>query len=120
VALQLVGSTLYVAGDFTALRGVPRSYLGALTTSGTLLAWDPSANDRVRSITSVSTGDIIVGGFFTEVRGQTIDHIDALDPIIGASHPWSNPSSAEVVALVTGPDDNVYGAIAGSGGKVRS
>lgn len=28
--------------------------------------------------------------------------------------------SAEVVGLVTGPDDNVYGAIAGPGGKVRS
>ena len=119
-ALHLVGSTLYVGGDFTALRGATRFYLGALTTSGTLLPWDPSANDRVRAITSVSTGDIVVGGFFTEVGGQGIDHIDGLDPVTGQSNSWSYPSSAEVVALVTGPDDNVYGAIAGSGGKVRS
>jgi hypothetical protein len=60
------------------MRGVTRSYLGALTTSGTLLPWDPEANDTVRAITSVSAGDIVVGGFFTEVGGQAIDHIDAL------------------------------------------
>jgi hypothetical protein len=119
-ALHLVGTTVYIGGDFTAMRGVTRFYLGALTTSGTLLPWDPSANDRVRAITSVSTGDIVVGGFFTEVGGQGIDHIDSVDPVTGASHSWSYPSSAEVVALITGPDDNVYGAIAGSGGKVRS
>ncbi len=119
-ALHLVGSTLYVGGDFTAMRGTTRFYLGALTTSGTLLPWDPSANDRVRAITSVSTGEIVVGGFFDEVGGQAIDHIDGLDPITGASESWSYPSSGEVMALVTGPDDNVYGAIGGSGGKVRS
>lgn len=102
------------------MRGVTRSYLGALTTSGTLLPWDPEANDTVRAITSVSTGDIVVGGSFTEVGGQAIDHIDALDPITGGSNSWSYPSSAEVVALITGPNDNVYGAIAGSGGKLRS
>jgi hypothetical protein len=119
-ALHLRGTTLYVGGAFTTLRGVARNYLGAVTTSGSLLGWDPSANDVVRAITSVASGDIVVGGFFDEVGGQSIDHIDRLDPITGQSVSWSYPSSAEVVGLVTGPDDNVYGAIAGSGGKVRS
>jgi hypothetical protein len=119
-ALHLRGTTLYVGGAFTTLRGVARDYLAAVTTSGTLLGWDPSANDVVRAITSVASGDIVVGGFFDEVGGQSIDHIDRLDPITGQSISWSYPSSAEVLGLVTGPDDNVYGAIAGSGGKVRS
>src|SRR4051794_16301409 len=83
-----------VGGGFTLMRGVTRSYLGALTTSGTLLPWDPGANDTVRAITSVSTGDIVVRGFFTEVGGQAIDHIDALDLITGGSNSWSYPSSA--------------------------
>ncbi|MDP9184148.1 MAG: hypothetical protein M3O29_00585, partial [Actinomycetota bacterium] len=119
-ALHLNGTTLYVGGAFTTLGGAPRSYLGATTTSGELLPWDPSANDRVRAITTLASGEVVVGGFFTQVGGQAIDHIDGLDPITGASLSWSYPSSAEVVGLITGPDDNVYGAIAGSGGKVRS
>jgi hypothetical protein len=120
LALHLVGTTLYAGGAFTTLRGVARNYLGAVTTSGSLLAWDPSANDVVRAITSLASGEIVVGGLFTAVGGQSIDHIDGLDPITGHSMSWSYPSSAEVFGLVTGPDDNVYGAIAGSGGKVRS
>jgi hypothetical protein len=119
-ALHLNGTTLYVGGAFTTLGGAPRGYLGATTTSGELLPWDPSANDRVRAITTLASGEVVVGGFFTQVGGQAIDHIDGLDPITGASLSWSYPSSAEVVGLITGPDDNVYGAIAGSGGKVRS
>src|SRR4029077_7684973 len=103
-ALHLVGSTLYVGGDFTALRGAARFYLGALTTSGTLLPWDPSANDRVRAITSLSTGEIVVGGFVTPGCSQSIEHGEGLDPLTGQSNLWSYPSSAEVVALVTGPD----------------
>ena len=119
-ALHLRGTTLYVGGAFTTLGGAARGYLGATTTAGDLLPWDPVANDRVKAITTVASGEVVVGGFFTEVGGQGIDHIDGLDPITGASLSWAYPSSAEVVALITGPDDNVYGAIAGSGGKVRS
>ena len=74
----------------------------------------------MHAITSVASGDIVVGGDFSRVGGQTIDNIDALDPVTGQSLSWSFPSSGEVLGLVTGPDDNVYGAIGGSGGKVRS
>lgn len=119
-ALHLRGTTLYVGGAFTTLGGAARGYLGATTAAGDLLAWDPQANDRVKAITSLASGEIVVGGSFTFVGGQSIDHIDGLDPTTGASLSWSYPSSQEVVGLITGPDDNVYGAIAGSGGKVRS
>jgi hypothetical protein len=119
-ALHLRGTTLYVGGAFTTLGGEPRGYLGATTTTGDLLPWDPQANARVKAITSVASGEIVVGGLFTSVGGQSIDHIDGLDPTTGASLSWSYPSSQEVVELITGPDDNVYGAIAGAGGKVRS
>jgi hypothetical protein len=119
-ALHLRGATLYVGGAFTTLGGAARGYLGATTTAGDLLPWDPQADARVKAITSLASGEIVVGGFFTAVGGQSIDHIDGLDPTTGASLSWSYPSSQEVVGLITGPDDNVYGAIAGAGGKVRS
>ena len=67
----------------------------------------------MHAITSVASGDIVVGGDFSRVGGQTIDDIDALDPVTGQSLSWSFPSSGEVIGLVTGPDDNVYGAIGG-------
>ena len=119
-ALHRVGTTIYIGGAFTALGGTARDRLAAVMTSGALLAWDPDADARVNAITSVDAGMIVVGGAFTEVGGQSIDHIDGLDPLTGVSESWSDPSSQTVAGLVTGPDDNVYGAIIGSGGKVRS
>jgi trimeric autotransporter adhesin len=119
-ALHLVGTTMYIAGAFTTLGGVARGYLGAASTDGSVLGWDPEANARVKAITSVASGTIVVGGAFDAVGGQSIDHIDGLDPATGASTSWSYPSSQTVVGLITGPDDNVYGAVTGAGGKVRS
>jgi hypothetical protein len=39
-----------------------------------------------------------------------------LDPTTGNTLPWSTGSTTQVVDLVTGPDDTVYGAVAGPGG----
>lgn len=73
------------------MRGVARAYLAAVTTSGTLLPWDPEANGSVDAITSVASGDIVVGGDFSSVGGQSIDNIDALDTVTGQSLSWSYP-----------------------------
>ncbi len=120
LALHVRGSIVYVGGKFTTLGGQPRGYLGAVTTSGELLDWTAPANDRVKAITTMAIGDVVIGGYFTEVNAASADHIERLDATTGATLSWSYPSSAEVVGLITGPDDNVYAAIAGSGGKVRS
>jgi len=120
LALHLRGTTVYVGGAFTTLEGQPRDRLGAVTTAGELLAWTAPANDRVKAITTTAIGDVVIGGYFNQVNGATADHIERLDAATGATLSWSYPSSAEVVGLVTGPDDNIYAAIAGSGGKVRS
>jgi hypothetical protein len=120
LALHVTGTTLYVGGGFTTLGGQMRSRLGAVTTTGDLLAWTAPANDRVKAITTTAVGDVVIGGFFDQVNGATADHIERLDATTGATLSWNYPSSAEVVGLVTGPDDNIYAAIAGSGGKIRS
>ena len=111
---------MYVGGTFTTLAGQTREHLGAVTTAGTLLGWTAPTNDRVKAITTTAVGDVVIGGFFDTVNGASADHIERLDATTGGSLSWNYPSSAEVVGLVTGPDDNVYGAIAGAGGKVRS
>jgi hypothetical protein len=119
-ALHLVGTTLYIGGAFTSLGNAARGNAGATTLTGDLLPWNPRANDRVRAITSVANGDIVLGGFFTNIGGESIEHIDAVHPLTGDSQGWVYASSQYVYGLVTGPDNNVYGAIAGAGGKVRS
>jgi trimeric autotransporter adhesin len=119
-AVYLRGSTVYIGGAFTTLGGQPRDYVGATTTAGALLPWDPEANDRVNAITSVASGNIVVGGAFDDVGGESNDHIAPLDPVTGEPQPWDHASGEEVEDLITGPDDNVYGAIVGAGGKVRS
>jgi hypothetical protein len=120
LAMHVSGTVVYVGGRFTQLGGQTRDRLGAVTTGGDLLDWTADANDRVKAITTTAVGDVVAGGFFTQVNGESKDHIVRLDATTGETLSWSSPSSAEVVGLVTGPDDNVYGAIAGGGGKVRS
>lgn len=119
-ALHLRGTTLYVGGAFTMLGGQARGHLGAVTTSGDLLGWTAPTNDRVKAITTTAIGDVVIGGFFNLVNGVGVDHIARLDAVAGATLSWGGGSSQEVVGLVTGSDDNLYAAIAGSGGKVRS
>ena len=119
-ALHLRGTTVYVGGAFTMLRGQAREHLGAVTTSGTLLDWTAPTNDRVKAITTTAIGDVVIGGYFDLVNGLAVDHIARLDAVTGATLSWGGGSSQEVVGLVTGSDDNLYAAIAGSGGKVRS
>jgi hypothetical protein len=58
--------------------------------------------------------------FFDLVNWVGVDHIARLNALTGASLSWGGGSSQEVVGLVTGSDDNLYAAIEGSGGKVRS
>lgn len=119
-ALHLRGTTLYVGGAFTMLGGQAREHLGAVTTSGDLLGWTAPTNDRVKAITTTAIGDVVIGGFFDLVNGLAVDHIARLDAITGGTLGWGGGSSQEVVGLVTGADDNLYAAIAGAGGKVRS
>lgn len=120
LALHLRGTVVYVGGAFTALGGQPRDRLGAVSTTGVLLDWTAPANERVKAITTTAIGDVAIAGYFDLVNGLDVDHIARLDAVTGETLSWGSGSSQEVVGLVTGPDDNLYAAIAGSGGKVRS
>ena len=120
LALHLRGTVVYVGGAFTTLGGQPRDRLGAVSTTGELLDWTAPANERVKAITTTAIGDVAVAGYFDMLNGLDVDHIARLDAVTGETLSWGSGSSQEVVGLVTGPDDNLYAAIAGSGGKIRS
>jgi len=121
LALAVNGTDLFVGGRFTTLGGQSRSRLGEVTTAGALLPWSPSADDRVKALTLLSSGDVVAGGYFTTVNGENHQRVVRLDATTGDTLSWSSGSTTQVVDLVTGPDDSVYGAVAGpGGGKVRA
>ena len=120
LALAVSGTQIFVGGRFTTLGGQSRSRLGAVTTAGALLPWSPSADDRVKALTLLSSGDVVAGGYFLNVNGASHARIVRLDATTGNTLPWSSSATTQVVSLVTGPDDSVYGGIGGpGGGKVR-
>jgi len=77
-ASERIGNTIYIGGGFTTLRSpdgshtVQRERLAAFdATTGTLLAWNPSANKNVRALHQSSDGTgLFVGGLFTSIAGS--------------------------------------------------
>ncbi|MBI4324350.1 MAG: hypothetical protein HY674_03725, partial [Chloroflexi bacterium] len=64
--------SVLLAGDFTAINGVPRRRLARLTASGALdLNFDPGtgADSTVSSLAVQSDGKIVIGGDFGVIRG---------------------------------------------------
>jgi trimeric autotransporter adhesin len=100
-AVLVLGDTVFIAGNFTAVGGQSRSCLAALdATSGEALAWYPGApNSEIWALASRGSA-LYLGGRFTVVAGQVRRCAAAVDVTTGAVLPW-NPN-------VTGPDD-AYG-----------
>lgn len=90
----VVGSTVYVAGFFTTIGGVPRQYLAAIDlATGAILGWNPGISEAfaIRSM-AAGSGQLYVGGEFTgSFGGQTRNHAAALDLTTGALTSW-NPN----------------------------
>ena len=64
-ATALVGTTLYVVGNFTWLNGVRRLRAAAIdTTTGAVLPWDPQLDNTAWSV-AVSGSRVYIGGDFT-------------------------------------------------------
>jgi uncharacterized delta-60 repeat protein len=80
-----------VAGDFTTLRGEPRSNIGRLNPDGTVDAqFNPGADGVVRAMAEQPDGQIVVAGEFGTLGGQPrgrIGRLDANGTVDGAFNP---------------------------------
>ena len=132
-AQEVIGNTVYVAGEFTAARPagaapgvneVPRSNLLAYDIRTGVLSstWVPSTNAEVTDIeASPDRSRLYVAGNFTTVNGQTQRRIAALNPVNGNRIASFNPNPNGRVRSVVATDSTVYfGGYFGSvGGLTR-
>jgi hypothetical protein len=92
------GAQIYIGGSFNELGtpgstgGLqPRTYAGAVDTSGNLQAWAPALDNSVTSI-AVAPDDsqVLVGGYFQHINGVPEVAAGAVDPTTGTTtEPWN-------------------------------
>ncbi len=109
-ALTTDGTTLWVAGDFTAVNGAPHESLVALdlATGTTESSFTASTNIAVDALT-VAGGYLYAGGPFTSVTDGSGVHdrsyLARLDPVTGAfDQTWQPVASARVRSMITSED----------------
>jgi hypothetical protein len=91
------GDTVYASGNFTAVNGVARAGLAAISTSGVLRPWNPAPPGLPRPMTKLlALGDhVYSAGFFDELgglpRGISPMYLGRLDPETGAVDPAWRP-----------------------------
>lgn len=126
LVVQSDGKVL-VGGDFTTLSPnggptVTRNRIARLNSDGTLdTAFDPNANSSVYSIAVQADGKILVGGYFTNIGGQTRNRIARLDPTTGLADEWNPNANEQVWSIVVQPDGRVLvgGLFDSIGGQTR-
>jgi hypothetical protein len=112
-SLAVSGSTVYAGGSFTSFGSTPvsRNYIAAVNADpssenfGKPTAWDPNADDLVRSL-AVSGSTVYVGGYFASIGGQTRNGIAAIDAN-GVATAWDPNMSGYPNALAVS-ESTVY------------
>lgn len=121
-AMKVVGSTLYIAGDFTLIGGVARSKFAAVDlTSGSVQSIPSlSINNSVLSL-DIRGSTAYIGGTFTSVGGSTRNRIASIDLTGGTVTSW-DPNSNNAVYTIASSADSVYvgGNFTNIGGAARN
>ncbi|MCU1524552.1 MAG: hypothetical protein JWO18_1446 [Microbacteriaceae bacterium] len=116
---QIVGNTVYVAGDFTKARPagsaagvneVARTYLLSYDlTTGALLPWAPTVNAQVRQLAASPDGSRLYAvGDFTTINGVSKSRIAAFDTPSGSLNSAFVPTANNRIYTVVATASTVY------------
>uniref|UniRef100_UPI001E3E9149 PKD domain-containing protein n=1 Tax=Propioniciclava soli TaxID=2775081 RepID=UPI001E3E9149 len=115
----IVGTTVYVAGQFTSARPAgaaagtgesPRQNLMSYNlTTGVMTSWAPQVNGRIRVVTASPDGSrIYIGGSFSQVNGQPRSRVAAFNTSDGSLVATFAPSAGSDVFGITATNSAVY------------
>ena len=119
-ALAVLGSTVYIGGDFTTVAGKTRSHLAAIDASGAATAWNPgaSAGAQIKAL-AIRDTTIYIGGSFSTIAGQSRDNIAAVDTANDLAA-WAPNANGTVYALaIAGTTVYVGGSFSTIGAAAR-
>ncbi len=89
IPLAISGSRLFVGGNLSAAKQVPRSNLAALdTVTGLPIEWDPQADRHVFAM-ALSGNRLYVGGDFLHIAGQPRGLLAAVELDTGKPTSWN-------------------------------
>ncbi len=120
--VEVVGTDIYVGGNFTSLGGSTRNRLGAVSiASAALNAWAPNANQAILSI-SLSGSNVYFGGWQHSISFETRNRVAAFSVSTGAAlafHPNVNTSAVQTLEL-SGSNLYIGGTFTTIGGTTRN
>ncbi len=105
VSVTQADGKVIIAGSFTSVGGVPRTYLARLNADGTLdTAYKPEFNERVFALAIQPDGKLIVGGAFTTINGERRERLARLNPSGTTDSEFYPHFDGQVGTLVLLPD----------------
>ena len=106
---------VYVGGKFTKIGEIERNHLAAIGTDGTLLDWNPNADNSVNAL-AIKDSTIYAGGVFSKIGESERNGLAAIGTN-GTLQNW-NPNVGPVFALAI-KDSTIYaaGVFTNVGGK---
>jgi outer membrane protein assembly factor BamB len=118
--IATIGNTVYIGGQFTAVRpfgassgsgDVTRQHLAAFDrTTGALLSWNPGADKEVLALTASLDGTTLyVGGLFAKLGGVSRLRLAAVDATTGAVLPWAPNTDQQVNTIAVTPSVIYFG-----------
>jgi hypothetical protein len=123
-AVKILGSTVYVGGQFSQVTADGKSYARSRAAAFDLrtcavLPWNPSVSGEVFAIAPTSSA-VYLGGKFSSVGGQNRVNLAAVNPSSGAPLTFS-PRVTGVVAELATSSSRLYaaGAIKSVDGQAR-
>jgi hypothetical protein len=111
-------NSLFIGGGFTAVSGIARDKLAAITldTGSVVIGFDPgtrrpgvSGDTAVRGV--VATGSRLIAA------GEFVPHIQSFDPVTGLLQPWLDHAPYRI-QTVAADGTNVYAGSGNGGGHV--